>query len=108
MPTARTQRYLAWAAVLGTLFACFGCGLYASNNVRVATLFLVVAWLILVPIFIYLLAVRRRSKRVVRQTLQQQEEQRQRELDALASVPNLLSKDQSSRADDASQSEKTV
>ncbi len=66
---------------------------------RAAQIFLLVAWLILVPLFGYLLSTRRHMKRVVRA----QSTHRQDELDALSSVMQggqLQGKVQSEAAED--------
>ncbi|HYO50223.1 MAG TPA: hypothetical protein VEW94_10265 [Chloroflexia bacterium] len=86
MPNSRTQRYIGMIATIGVLLSCFGCGLAANNQINAATAFLVLAWLILVPIFGYLISVRRHTKRVVRK----QDEQRKQELDALANIGSVM------------------
>ena len=73
-------------ATTGVLLSCFGCALAANNQINAATAFLVLAWLILVPTFGYLISVRRRTKRVVRK----QDEQHKQELDALASIGSVM------------------
>ena len=86
MPDPRTQRYLGWIAFFGVFASCFGCSLYANNQVRAALVFLVLAWIILVPMFVYLLRTRRQLKRVAHE----RDTQRQKELDALAGAAHLL------------------
>ena len=86
MLSPKTQRYLGWIATIGTLTACFGCGLLSNNQVNAANAFLILAWLILVPLFVYLIVVRRQGKAELRRVTQQREDQRQRELAALGSV----------------------
>jgi phosphate/sulfate permease len=86
LPNPTTQRYIGMIATIGVLLSCFGCGLAANNQINAATAFLVLAWLILVPIFGYLISVRRRTKRVVRK----QDEQRKQELDALANIGSVM------------------
>ncbi len=86
MPNPKTQRYLGMIAITGVLLSCFGCGLAANNQTNAATAFLVLAWLILVPLFGYLISIRRRTKRVVRM----HDVQRQQELDALANIGNVV------------------
>ena len=76
-----------WIGTIGVLMACFGCGLITQNQFNAANAFLILSWLILVPLFGYLLRTRRRLKRVVRR----QDEQRQQELDALGSVGSMQS-----------------
>lgn len=86
MPDPRTQRYLGWIAFFGVFASCFGCSLYANNQVRAAVAFLVLAWIILVPVFAYLLRTRRHLKKVSRV----QDVRKQQELDALASLGKVL------------------
>jgi hypothetical protein len=94
LPNPRTQRYIGMIAITGVLLSCFGCGLAANNQINAATAFLVLAWLILVPIFGYLISVRRRTKRVVRK----QDEQRKQELDALANIGSVMGSDEGVRS----------
>ena len=91
MPDSKTQRYLGWIAFLGVFASCFGCSLYANSQVNAAVAFLVLAWIILVPVFIYLLGTRRQLKRVSRV----QQAQREQELDALASLGKTLEAEES-------------
>jgi hypothetical protein len=86
VPGEKTQRYLFWIGFVGVFSACFGCGLAARNEITAANAFLILAWLILVPLFGYLIRTRRYTKRIVRQ----REQQRQAELEALAHVDELL------------------
>ncbi len=86
MPNAKTQRYLFWIGLLGVMTACFGCGLASQNQMRAAQIALIIAWLVLVPLFGYLLRTRRRIKRVVRK----RHEQSETELQALAEVGDIL------------------
>jgi NhaP-type Na+/H+ or K+/H+ antiporter len=85
-PSARTQRFLAWIGVIGVLTACFGCGLVVRNEIRAAIIFLIAAQCIIVPLFIYLISIRRGTKRVVRNREAVRSEQRQAELDALGEM----------------------
>lgn len=85
MPNPKLQRYLFLFGFAGVAMSCFGCGLAANNKMGAAQIALVVAWLILVPLFGYLLRTRRQLKKVVRkQTIRQEEE-----LDALGSLSTL-------------------
>jgi hypothetical protein len=93
LPNPTTQRYVGMIAITGVLLSCFGCGLAANNQTNAATAFLVLAWLILVPLFGYLISVRRRSKRVVRM----QNEQRNQELDALANIGSVMGSEEGAR-----------
>ncbi len=86
MPDSKTQRYLGWIAFFGVFASCFGCGLYANNQIQAAVAFLVLAWIVLVPVFVYLLRTRRQLKKVSRI----QQIQRDQELDALASLGKTL------------------
>ncbi|MEO6458627.1 MAG: hypothetical protein ABIO92_10225 [Chloroflexia bacterium] len=86
MPDPKTQRYLGWIAFFGVFASCFGCSLYANNQVRAAVAFLVLAWIILTPVFVYLLRTRRQLKKVSRV----QDAYKQQELDALASLGKTL------------------
>ncbi len=87
LPNSKTQQYLFWIGLLGVMTACFGCGLASQNQMRAAQLFLIVAWLILVPLFGFLLRTRRRIKKVVRKRYEQSET----ELQALANAGDILS-----------------
>lgn len=93
MPNPRTQRYVGWIATLGVLTSCMGCGLLIRNEVNASIAFLILAQLILLPTFVYLLRTRRRLKRVART----RDEQKQEELDALAGVGSLLPTEEDSR-----------
>jgi cytochrome c biogenesis protein CcdA len=75
MPNAKTQRLLFFFGFVGVLTSCFGCGLAFNNQIGAAQVALIVAWLILVPLFGYLISTRRRLKKVVRrkEALQQEE-----------------------------------
>ena len=86
MPDPRTQRYLGWIAFFGVFASCFGCSLYANNQIQAGLAFLVLAWIVLVPVFVYLLRTRRQLKKVSRV----QQAQREQELDALASLGKTL------------------
>ena len=99
MPNPTTQRYIGMIAITGVLLSCFGCGLAANNQTNAATAFLVLAWLILVPLFGYLISIRRRTKRVVRK----QDEQRKEELDALANIGNVMGSDEGARGSEISE-----
>jgi hypothetical protein len=70
---------LGWIGAIGVFTACFGCGLLVRNDIRAGIAFLIGAQLILVPLFLFLMTARRRTKRVVRT----RSAQRQAELDAL-------------------------
>ncbi len=82
MPTAKTQRLLFVIGSVGVLASCFGCGLAFNNQIGASQVALIVAWLILVPLFGYLISTRRRLKRVVRR----REARQQEELAALGSL----------------------
>jgi len=84
MPDARTQRLIGWLAFAGVLATCFGCGLFWQNQVVAAVIAFIIADLIIVPTFVYLLTTRRRLKKVVRRKEEAQ-------LDALAGVGDLTS-----------------
>jgi ABC-type bacteriocin/lantibiotic exporter with double-glycine peptidase domain len=88
MPDAKTQRLIGWLAFAGVLATCFGCGLLWQNQVVAAVIAFVIADLIIVPTFVYLLTTRRRLKKVVRRREEAQ-------LDALAGVNDLIAKDAS-------------
>ncbi len=85
MPNAKAQRYLFLFGFAGVMMSCFGCGLAANNKLAAAQIALVLAWLILVPLFGYLLRTRRHLKKVVRKQTVRQEE----ELEALGSLSAL-------------------
>ena len=82
MPDAKTQRRLFIIGFVGVMMSCFGCGLAFNNQIGASQVALIVAWLILVPLFGYLLSTRRRLKKVVRRKEARQEE----ELSALGTL----------------------
>lgn len=82
MPTAKTQRLLFFIGFVGVMASCFGCGLAFNNQMGASQVALIVAWLILVPLFGYLISTRRRLKRVVRH----KEARQQEELSALGTL----------------------
>ncbi|HEX8229709.1 MAG TPA: hypothetical protein VF826_10405 [Chloroflexia bacterium] len=82
MPNAKTQRLLFIFGFAGVLTSCFGCGLAFNNQIGAAQVALIVAWLILVPLFGYLISTRRRLKKVVRR----KEVRQQEELSALSTL----------------------
>lgn len=82
MPTAKTQRILFLVGTSGVLFSCLGCGLLANNKWLAGQIALVLAWLLLVPLFGYLISTRRRLKKVAKR----REVRQQEELSALASL----------------------
>ncbi len=73
---------MGWAAFAGVFAACGACALIWQNQVQAAVIAIVLADIILLPTFMILLRTRRRTKKVVRQ----KEEVQQEQLDALASV----------------------
>jgi hypothetical protein len=78
-----------WMGITGTLMACAGCGLITSNRLdllRPAQLLLAAAWLILVPLFAYLVVVRSRASAAYKRRQKKRAEREQAELDALAAV----------------------
>ncbi len=89
MPNPKTQRYIGLLATLGVLTSCFGCSLLYGNQLNAARAFLLLSWLILVPLFVYLLTTYRRNKTAYRRQLQQ----REKELEALGSAKDILSSD---------------
>ena len=86
LPSANTQRYLAWIGVVGVFTFCFGCSRLMFNDIRAGNIFLIVAWFILVPLFLYLISTRRHIKRAVRKREAAHSEQRRAELDALGEM----------------------
>lgn len=90
MLNPKTQRYLGWIGVVGTLVSCFGCTLAFRNEMNAARAFLILAWLILVPLFLYLIVLRSRASAEYKRRLRRQEAQAQRELEALATVEGVL------------------
>jgi len=83
MPDPKTQRLIGWLAFAGVLATCFGCGLFWQNQVVAAVIAFVIADLIIIPTFLYLLTTRRRLKKVVKRTEEAQ-------LDALAGVGEVM------------------
>lgn len=96
MPTPKTQRTLALVGTAGVLASCFGCSLAAANQMAASTVLLVIAWLLLVPLFGYLLRTRRRIKKVLRQ----QSAQSEQELEALASIGSIVAADEGRKTKD--------
>jgi ABC-type bacteriocin/lantibiotic exporter with double-glycine peptidase domain len=88
MPDPKTQRIIGWIAFGGVLAACASCGLIWQNQVQAAIIAAVIADIVLIPTFMYLLRTRRRTKKIVRR----QEETQQEQLDALADVGALIEK----------------
>lgn len=86
MPDPKTQRILTLVGTTGVFASCFGCSLAAANQMTASTVLLIIAWLLLVPLFGYLLRTRRRLKKRVRQQNAQQEQ----ELEALASIGSMV------------------
>ena len=86
MPDPKTQRIIGWVAFAGVLASCAACGLIWQNQVQAAIIAAVVADIILLPTFMYLIRTRRRTKKIVRK----QEETQQEQLDALAGVGDTL------------------
>ncbi len=84
MPNTKTQRLIGWLVFAGVLTTCGGCGLLWQNQVTPAIIALVLAELIILPTFVFLLRTRRRLKRVVRRKEDAQ-------LDALAGVGDVMS-----------------
>jgi hypothetical protein len=82
MPNANTQRLIGWLILAGVLATLLGCGLIWQNQMTAAVIAIVIADLIILPTFFYLIATRRRLKKVVRS---REEEQ----LDALAGVGDI-------------------
>jgi uncharacterized membrane protein YfcA len=89
MPDAKTQRILFIAGFVGVMMSCLGCGLAFNNQIGAAQVALIVAWLILVPLFAYLLSTRRRLKKVVRR----KEARQQEELSALGTLGQEIGED---------------
>jgi ABC-type bacteriocin/lantibiotic exporter with double-glycine peptidase domain len=85
VPDAKAQRNIALLAMGGVLASCFGCGLLWQNQIMAAVVVLILAELVLVPVFVILLRTRRRLKKVVAQ----QDREKQEQLDALAGVGTL-------------------
>ena len=93
LPTPRAQRIMFWMGITGTLMACAGCGLITSNRLdllRPAQFLLAVAWLILVPLFAYLVVVRSRASAQYKRKQKRRAEREQAELEALAGAGTLL------------------
>jgi ABC-type transport system involved in cytochrome bd biosynthesis fused ATPase/permease subunit len=85
LPNPRTQTILGWLSVAGVLLACSACGLLWQNQLNAGLIAFVLADLILIPAFVLLLRTRRRTKQVVRQL----EEVQQEQLDALAGLGDM-------------------
>lgn len=85
MPNPKLQRYLFWIGLTGVMMSFLGCGLAANNKIAAAQIALLVAWLILVPLFGYLLRTRRQLKKKVYKKAVREEQ----ELEALGSLSTL-------------------
>ena len=85
MMEPRIQKIIGWAAFVGVFTACAAVGLISQNQVQLAIIAVVVADIILLPTFMILLRTRRKTKKIVRQIEDQQQEQ----LDALAGVGDI-------------------
>src|SRR5215203_4356243 len=81
----KTQRIIGWAAFAGVFAACDACGLVWQNQVQAALIAVIIADIILLPTFVILLRTRRRTKKIVRNL----EDQQQDQLDALAQVGEI-------------------
>jgi hypothetical protein len=79
-----------WAGAVGTFVSLFGCGLIAFNQMTPGRAMLIVAWLILVPLFLYVLVLRSRASAEYKRRKQRREAQARRELESLASVDAML------------------
>jgi len=91
---------MAWIGLVGVLTACFGCGLIVQNQIRASLVFLIAAQFILVPLFVYLISIRRGTKRVIRKREATHSAQRQAELDALGEMFGPSAKDKQQTTDD--------
>ena len=89
MPDPKSQRIVGWVAFAGVLTACAACGLIWQNQVQAAIVALILADIVLLPTFLYLIRTRRRTKKIVRQ----QEDVQQEQLDALAGVGDLTTQE---------------
>ena len=89
MPDPKTQRIIGWVAFGGVFIACAACGLVWQNQVQAALIAVIIADIVLIPTFVYLLRTRRRTKKIVRR----QEETQQEQLDALAGVGDLTTQE---------------
>jgi ABC-type bacteriocin/lantibiotic exporter with double-glycine peptidase domain len=88
MPDPKTQRIVGWVAFAGVLAACAACGLIWQNQVQAAIIAVILADIILLPTFLYLIRTRRQTKKIVHK----QEEAQQEQLDALAGVGDVVTK----------------
>ena len=86
MPDPKLQRNLSLAATVGVLATCFGCTLLWQNQILAAIIALVVAELILLPLFVYLLSTRRKLKKMAAH----RDVEKQEQLDALAGVGDIM------------------
>jgi hypothetical protein len=74
---------------VGTVLACAGCVLLTTNlvdSLRPAQLLRAAAWLILVPLFMYLVVVRSRASAEYKRRQKKREERQEAELEALAAL----------------------
>ena len=90
MPSAKTQRYLMWLGIIGTFTSCFGCSLAFNNQLNAARAFLILAWLILVPLFGYLIMMRSRASAQYKRRLARREAEAARQASGQAEVDSLL------------------
>ena len=75
---------------MGTFVSCFGCTLAFNNQMNAARAFLILAWLILVPLFVYLIILRSRASARYKRRLRRQAAQQQKELESLVGIEDLL------------------
>jgi ABC-type bacteriocin/lantibiotic exporter with double-glycine peptidase domain len=87
----KRQRIIGWLAFAGVFVSCGACGLIWQNQVQLALYAIIAADVILLPTFMILLRTRRRTKKIV----QQREQTEQEQLDALAGVGDLAQPKQS-------------
>jgi hypothetical protein len=90
LPNRKTQGYIGWLVFIGTLVSCFGCFLGFRHDLTSMRVFLIAGEVILVPLFIYFIAVRSAASRKYKLRQQRLEAKKQRELESLGSIDALL------------------
>jgi type VI protein secretion system component VasK len=97
MPSLQTRRLLIVLVLLGVIFSCAGVVLYITAPTfrdlepRIGWVrgLLIAAWLILVPIFIYMIRLRSRARRGQRRRLQERAAELDQQLSSLATPEGI-------------------
>ncbi len=90
LPTNKTRRLLGVLGAVGIITFCSGCGFFINNQISLARTLLIVANVVLIPLFMYLVIMRSRASAQYKRRMKKQEAQAQKELAALSAVDTLL------------------